>query len=235
MDMAVANLFKHKIRLILNSEVTKRYEPEAYKRGRYYFFLNIENVESVDASLFKPFVLYAISKVVHEDRDIQIDSVTIVAGITDLKEYEEYALASYRFESPQYSPELFFTHAEVDTRPFPEHLLNEPFHVWVNVISYFFSDKLREALFRQALNYENRDEENMDDESTDEEEDTPAPLIETHKQERCVICLEAEPNILYLDCGHIAVCDSCDRMKRTARSRKKCDLCRSRISKRIKI
>ena len=74
MDMAVADLFKHKIRLTFDSEVTERYEPDAYKRARYYYSPTIQNVESVDASLFKPFVLYALSKVVHEDRDIQMDS-----------------------------------------------------------------------------------------------------------------------------------------------------------------
>ena len=237
MDMAVADLLKHKIRLTFRREVTEIYEPESYKRGRYYFSPIIENVESIGVNdpndlcttLFKPFFLYAISKVVHEDHDIPIDTVTIKVGINDLQEYEDYGIAFYRFENPQVSPELFFTHAEVNTRPFPNHLLNQPFRVVADVICYFVSDWLRELEFREAFNYENRDEESPDDESTDEEEDPPAPLIETYRRERCVICLESTPNILYLDCMHIAVCDSCDDRSN------QCVVCREEISKRIKI
>ena len=93
--MSVANLFKREIRLTLDSEGTKRYEPEAYMRYRYYFSPIIENVESVDASLFKPFILYAFSKIVHEDHDIEIDTITIKVGINDLHEYEDYGIAFY--------------------------------------------------------------------------------------------------------------------------------------------
>ena len=70
--------------------------------------------------------------------------------------------------------------------------------------------------------------------STDEEEEYTPP-IETYRQDCCVVCLEAKPNILYFDCMHIAICDSCDRVKRTARARKNCDVCRAEISRRIKI
>ena len=56
---------------------------------------------------------------------------------------------------------------------------------------------------------------------------------ETYREDRCVICLEKEPNILYLDCNHIVVCDSCDRLKKTGR--KKCDICRDEILQRLKI
>ena len=61
------------------------------------------------------------------------------------------------------------------------------------------------------------------------------PPDETFRQERCVVCLESAPNILYLDCMHIAVCDSCENMKRTAALRLKYDVCRATISRRIKI
>ena len=57
--------------------------------------------------------------------------------------------------------------------------------------------------------------------------------METYRQDCCVVCLEAKPNILYLDCMHIAICDSCDRLKKTGR--KNCDMCRAEISKRVKI
>ena len=254
MDMAVANLFKREIRLTLDDEVTEIYEPMSYRRIQYYVSPIIENVESVDASLFKPFALYALSKVVHEDHDIHIDYIEIFVGINDLQEYGSDRLVLYQFANPLASPELFFTRAEVYTRPFPNHLLNQPFQVNARVTCYYIcSYRAQEVRFRRAFNYydhwqyqcpieyclddeipdyEIPDEESLvdiSDISDDEEEDPPAPLIETYRRERCVICLESKPNILYLDCAHIAVCDSCDV------GSNQCVVCREEISKRIKI
>ena len=250
MDMAVADLFKRKIRLTFDSEVTEIYKPMAYRRIQYYVSPIIENVESVDASLFKPFSLYALSKVIHEDRNIPIDYIEIYVDINDLHS-EGYELAFYQFENPLASPELFLTHAEVYTRPFPSNLLNQPFRVKAYVTRYYIcSNRRQEVRFRKAFNYyaywqynlpieycsdeessdeESPDEESPDNESTVDEEDTPVPLIEANIRERCVICLESKPNILYLNCAHIVVCDSCD-----GRSNQ-CDVCQAEISKRIKI
>ena len=72
----------------------------------------------------------------------------------------------------------------------------------------------------------------MGEESADEEEEYTPPT-QTYREDCCVICLEAKPNILYFDCMHIAVCDSCDRLKKKGRYR--CDVCRRTISERIKI
>ena len=59
------------------------------------------------------------------------------------------------------------------------------------------------------------------------------PPIKPHREDCCVACLESKPNILYLDCLHIAICDSCDRLKKT--DRKNCDVCRAEISRRISL
>ena len=256
MDMAVANLFKREIRLTFDREVTEIYEPMTYRRMRYYSSPTIENVESVDASLLKPFVLYALSKVVYEDRAIKMDTIKIKVGINDLREYEDYVIERYKFDNPMASPELFFTRAKEYIRPFPNRLLNRPFQVNAYVTCYYIcSNQRQEVRFRRAFNYyaywqyrypiedypddesmddEIPDEESYDSESTDEEEEYTPP-IETYRQDCCVVCLEAKPNILYFDCMHIAICDSCDRVKRTARARKNCDVCRAEISRRIKI
>ena len=58
-----------------------------------------------------------------------------------------------------------------------------------------------------------------------------APKVKAFREDCCVICLESTPNILFLDCLHIVVCESCDDMKVS----KNCDVCRAEISKRIKI
>ena len=69
-------------------------------------------------------------------------------------------------------------------------------------------------------------------EESDEDEIYISP-VEPHREDCCVVCLEAKPNILYFDCLHIAICDSCDRLKKI--NRKKCDMCRAKIFKRVKI
>ena len=218
MDMAVANLLKHKIRFKLSSKGDDQYEPHTYERYRHYVSPGLRDIGRVDATIFKPFVYYLLSKVLHEDQDIIIDEVMVTVSVFGLGEDEERGLMQYRFEAPQDYPELFFTHSEVQTRPFPEHLINQPFFIWVDVKCYYISDWLREYL--------NRREES-------DEEEPYTPPIETYRQDCCVVCLESKPNILYLDCMHIAICDSCDRLKKTGR--KNCDVCRAEISRRIKI
>ena len=52
------------------------------------------------------------------------------------------------------------------------------------------------------------------------------------KSTECVICLQNRPNVLYIKCRHIAVCDSCDLTGKLL----KCPLCRTKIKdQRMKI
>ena len=160
----------------------------------------------------------------------------------------------YRFENPLEYPELYFTHADVESCSFPKRLLKERTHIFVVVNCYYYYESLREeARFRREFNYNmywhralsveeylettNSDNEIPDEEvyvleSTSEEEEYTPPT-ETYREDRCVICLESKPNILYLYCMHISVCDSCDRLKKTGRY--KCDVCRDEIFERVKI
>ena len=55
---------------------------------------------------------------------------------------------------------------------------------------------------------------------------------QTIKSLECVICYHNPPNILYYNCLHIAVCNSCDLSGKLL----KCPLCRTKIKdQRIKI
>ena len=271
MDMAVANLLKRKIRFTSLRVYTELYEPMYFRRTHYYRSPTIENVESLGLNdvndlctiLCKPIVLYALSKVFHEDRVIPIDFITIMIGVFDFQKGEDYNLSRYRFENPLDYPELFYTHAQANYCSFPERLLNERTYIFVDVICDYMCSNLRqEARFREEFNYDrywrhrisieevlarvSSDEEIYDSESTDEEitdeqfqeykiiiVEEYTPPKETYRQDHCVVCLEAKPNILYLDCMHIAICDSCDRLKKTGRDN--CDVCRAEISKRVKI
>ena len=123
--------------------------------------------------------------------------------------------------------ELFFTNADVESCSFPERLLKERTRIFVNVYCYYYCDSLREeARFRREFNYneywyhrlsveEYLGDTNSDNEMSDgwksDEDELYIPPVETYREDYCVICLEKECNILYLDCGHIAVCDRCDR------------------------
>ena len=273
MDMAVANLFKHKIRFELIDKEIDRVEPSIFMRGQYYKSQDIENVKSLGLNDVndlctihcKPLVLFALSKVIHEDHVIPIDWVTIIVGVKGYQRGDFDGLIRYHFNNPLDSPELFFTHPSIDSLPFPERLLNESIYVFVHVRCYYSCHFLREeARFRLEFNYRrywrhrfpiedcltdvSSDEENYDSESADEDysqdsygdtdyenkdEDEYTPPTETYREDHCVVCLETKPNILYVDCMHIAICDSCDRLKKTGR--KQCDVCRADIYERIKI
>ena len=253
MDMTVASLFKHKVRFTFKGVYTEIYEPRCYRRTHYYESPTIENVESIGLNdvndlhtiLCKSLVFYAFSKIVHEDRVIPISRVIIPVGVSDFQEGEDCNLQIYSFENALWGPESFFTRANVDSCSFPERLLKERTHIFVNVYCYYYCDSLREEVrFRREFNYnmhwyhaisveEYLEATNSDNEEESNKEEPYPPPTETYRGDRCVICLESKPNILYLYCMHISVCDSCDRLKKTGRY--KCDVCRDKICERVKI
>ena len=138
------------------------------------------------------------------------------------EEWEEYVFIYYDLDQPM-TPQ---SHRDISLYSFPEGLLNGSFYFSVDVLCYFSTDEEREFYFRQqhSIPFEGY------------VKPTPPP-IETYRQDRCIICLESEPNILYLDCLHIAVCASCDARKRNASKRNNnyCDVCRAEISKKLRI
>ena len=120
----------------------------------------------------------------------------------------------------------------------------------MNVYCYYCCESLREeAWFRREFNYnahwhlaypveEYLETVNFDNSLSDgwreeesDEEEPYTPPIKPYREDCCMACLESKPNILYLDCLHIVICDSCDRLKKT--DRKNCDVCRAEISRRI--
>ena len=68
------------------------------------------------------------------------------------------------------------------------------------------------------------------DEEYDSEDDEPARKTITEPE--CIICFENKPNILYLECLHVCVCNECDRKGKFS----KCPICRTKIkNQKIKI
>ena len=46
---------------------------------------------------------------------------------------------------------------------------------------------------------------------------------QTFKEDECVICLTNLPNVLFCNCGHIAICTECDKTK----SLENCPVCKT--------
>ena len=47
------------------------------------------------------------------------------------------------------------------------------------------------------------------------------------KEDKCCVCLENVPNILYVDCRHIAICNTCDKKGNF----NNCPICRTKVKK----
>ena len=64
-----------------------------------------------------------------------------------------------------------------------------------------------------------------------ESSSSPNPLKKTFKRDECVICFDRKPNVLFAECGHIWVCEECEKIHPAT----KCPCCRTKISKRFLI
>ena len=57
------------------------------------------------------------------------------------------------------------------------------------------------------------DQINQESEGEIEEEEPKINTEQTFKSDECVICLTNPPNVLFCNCGHIAICVECDVVK----------------------
>ena len=63
-----------------------------------------------------------------------------------------------------------------------------------------------------------------DYDSNDEVEDDK-PIKKTITESECIICFENKPNMLFLDCMHLCVCNGCDSKGKFY----KCPMCRTKL------
>ena len=241
MDMSVGNLFKHKVRFEQSGHDSDWDEPCVTNKGYHYSSDRIENGESVGirsaSDLFidklKPLFLHIISTMYHE-AEMEIHSITITVIVWGLfapynfgvETYHDFDVVKYEFTSPPNDAIKNYSRSWV--YPFPERILNNKFSIYIQSYVYMVDDYIRavNAAYDEQLRLSHQEVE---------ENEPLAPPVETYRQDCCVVCLESKPNILYLDCMHIAICDSCDRIKSKTSSQSTCDICRAEISKRIKI
>ena len=232
MDMAVASLFKHKVRFELSGNDSNWNEPTIPNKGYHYLSNLIENGESVGirsaSDLFidklKPLFLHIISTMYHK-AEMEVSSIDIMVGVFDNESYD-HDIVGYEFTSGPNDAIMNYSRSWVHT--FPEGVLNNKFSIYIESYVYMVDDYVREmnAYYEEQARLAHQEME---------ENEPLAPPVETYRQDCCVVCLEAKPNILYLDCMHIAICDSCDRMKSRTSSQSTCDVCRAKISKRLKL
>ena len=152
----------------------------------------------------------------YHEAEMEISSVDITVRVIDEEECNDYDIVKYEFTSAPNDAITNYNRSWV--YPFPEGLLNNKFYIDIESYVFMVDDNVRAM-------------DAYDEEQEAEENELLTPPEETYKQECCVICLESTPNILFLECKHIAICDACNIMKRQST----CGLCRSEISRRIKI
>ena len=245
MDMAAANLLKHKIRFEKYVEDDSDWsEPLIPNKGYHYASTWIENGESIGirnvSDLFidklKPMFLHIISTMYHHEAEMEIDSIMITVGVFDKESDNDYDIVKYTFSS---TPDDAITNYDRSwVYSFPESILDGGFSIYIQSYVYMVDDYVRQINgYYEEMNMEREMEHEMGENRQEENKEIKPlpPPLETYKEDICVVCLEAKPNILYLDCMHIAICDSCERVKSKTSSQSTCDVCRAEISKRIKI
>ena len=72
-----------------------------------------------------------------------------------------------------------------------------------------------------------KERENEVEPETEEEEESEEPVInagQSFKSNECVICLTNPPNVLFCNCGHIAIREECNKTK----SLETCPVCKTK-------
>ena len=221
MDMSLAYLLKHKIRF-------KCYEGNYgnvnYLSSRIEKLRNIgaHNLYELGLNQIQSFCLHVFSMILHECPHVLSTIVFYVNVIQSRRSIGKEYLIVFRIENPRNNAHLFSRSSVIQFYNFDDNVfrVNKPFFITVET--------------RIIINTPTIMPDGWREEESDEEEPYTPP-VETYRQDCCVVCLEAKPNILYLDCMHIAICDSCERVKSNASLQSTCDICRAEISRKIKI
>ena len=239
----IENLFKHKFPFNFGRELymegplseTLFCTNDTIKNG------NSIGVYSID-DLFnklKPFLSYLRSIITTETtfRGQPLKSIyDILLRVKDETYREEPFLCSViSFPLDKGNPNIGFSNINViKNETSCNKYLRSSFEIYVRVLKHY--PLLPGETSRRF--YEHEDDSESDNELEVESEneyddDTvePKPLKESFRIDKCVICLENEPNILFNDCNHICTCLECEKIKPTV----KCSYCRTEISRRIKI
>ena len=175
--------------------------------------MGVTDINELCMKCLEPFMVYTISQLVTEETE-HIDCIGVYVYMEednfprDLDD-DYHSICSIYLDNPNLSLHVLSSNSEMTIRPIEKRLFDKSFYIHIDVYFEFMTPIAREHAVLEWTQYiESRNE-------IEEEEEEYTPPTETYRQDYCVVCLEAKPNILYLDCKHIAICDSCDRLKKT--------------------
>ena len=81
-------------------------------------------------------------------------------------------------------------------------------HPYSNDLPYYLNQPFK-IIIRVGVFYIRFYGEEESDYDTDSDEELSINDFRTFKLEKCVICLEKEPKVLFCNCGHICICGKC--------------------------
>ena len=93
--------------------------------------------------------------------------------------------------------------------------------IWLKRSGVLGREYLSRDIIPRNLQYTSDSEE---EESEEESEDPVISTFQSFKSDECVICLTNPPNVLFCNCGHIAICVECDKTK----SLNICPICKTK-------
>ena len=248
----IENLFKHKFPFNFGKRGTRMEVPTT--NSLYYGIDTIKNGNSIGVysidDLFnklKPFLSYLESVIITENtvRGIQLLNITYMIMIRDnddtygrgpLLFREPLLFRAIMFMTRGGEPNINFSNINVKMeRECTNMHSRSSFEIflWVFKRNIILPEEGRINHFHDEDDFES-DNETEEVESENEYDDhpiPPKPLEESFRIDKCVICLENEPNILFNDCNHICTCFECEKIRPSV----KCSYCRTEISRRIKI
>ena len=91
----------------------------------------------------------------------------------------------------------------------------KPFKLLLKI--YIYPEEVRRVLSLGARRSEYYEQE-------ESEEEPIINIRKSFKYDECIICLTNLPNVLFCNCGHIAICEECDKMK----SLNTCPICKTK-------
>ena len=231
--MVLRNLFKHKVPLYLTSNDRDIEEPYVRNIGYHYHSDLIEDGGKIGINnphdlydKLTPFIRYAVSTMKHELSESFYSTFNIYLQCRDETDDETFCefIKMVHFElNSNFMFENILSFQCLSR--YDEKLFKTPFAIYMEVFSYFRPEV---GILNEAFTSD--DENKYDSEYEDEVEEQPKPIEDHFKTDKCVICMEKEPCILFIQCRHICMCMSCE----VAKPSLKCPYCRSKISQKIK-
>ena len=208
---------------ILSNGIVFRTSVKVFNRGN----LNVTTKEVY--KFLKPFVYYLFSlthkkKFVREGLKLFTESINI---------YYSYHSINSTTISVNSDIDVGFSNDPFEDNSFLEDYDEESFNEDSNIKSldngYIHYLEVNLRTYYDFENYEDyieavgELEENGEIAVIDNEEEKTINSSQVFKSDECVICLTKPPNILFCNCGHIAICTECEKIK----SLSACPICKT--------